>query len=535
MQNYFLYARKSTDVEDKQVMSIEAQLSELRALAKHQNLNIVSEFVEKQSAKSLGRPVFSDMMKRVEKGEAKCIICWKLDRLARNPVDGGQISWFLQRGIIQHIQTNERSYYPTDNVLLMSVEFGMANQFILDLSSNTKRGMREKVRRGEYPTRAPVGYLNDSRNKSIVVNHKKAEVIKEAFELYAQNNSRLEDISNFLAERNVVSSGNKPIHRDQIAALLSNPFYYGHFRFVGEVYEGRHEPIISKQLFDKVQEVLKARGRVHKSPHNDPRPLCGLFYCGNCGCAITAENKTKYQKNGVIHRYVYYRCTRKKGFCRELAVRDEVLATQLSDVLKDFVMPKDWAETLDKMADKRSRESVNSTAGFIQELRSKITDIDRKLQRLKDIYLDQDIEQEEYRLDKNKLVSEKKSLEEQTARFEQNRNAWLAPLKNWLKEAQTLGEITLSPDLHPKKSFAQKIFGSHLFLKSQKIVFTPKTQWAALKAARAKVGKVPFGCIMEPLGPGQILNTACNHRPLPRMSSKANFFLSFKTQALSQN
>ncbi len=149
--NYFLYARKSTDVEDKQVLSIEAQLTELRALAKEQDLSIACEFVEKQSAKSLGRPVFSEMMSRIEKGEAQGLVCWKLDRLARNPVDGGQISWFLQRGIIQHIQTNERSYRSTDNVLLMSVEFGMANQFILDLSNNTKRGLREKSGAASIP------------------------------------------------------------------------------------------------------------------------------------------------------------------------------------------------------------------------------------------------------------------------------------------------------------------------------------------------------------------------------------------------
>ena len=110
MTTYFLYVRKSTDVEDKQVRSIEDQLAVLRALAKEQELHIVAEFVEKQSAKMPGRPIFNDMLARVEKGEAQGIICWKLDRLARNPVDGGQISWMLQRGIIAHIQTLERSY-----------------------------------------------------------------------------------------------------------------------------------------------------------------------------------------------------------------------------------------------------------------------------------------------------------------------------------------------------------------------------------------------------------------------------------------
>ena len=123
MTNYFLYVRKSTDIEDKQVRSIEGQLGVLRALAKAEGLNVVGEFIEKQSAKIPGRPVFNEILTRIEKGEAQGIVCWKLDRLARNPVDGGQISWFLQRAIIQHIQTHDRSYRPTDNFMLMSVEF----------------------------------------------------------------------------------------------------------------------------------------------------------------------------------------------------------------------------------------------------------------------------------------------------------------------------------------------------------------------------------------------------------------------------
>src|SRR3989344_4351111 len=188
MPRYFLYARKSTDVEDKQVLSIEAQLAELRLLAKREGLHMVEEFVEKKSAKQPGRPLFNDMLLRIQKGEVQGVVCWKLDRLARNPVDGGQIQWLLQEGTIGHIRTHDHSHYPSDNVLMMSVEFGMANQFIRDLSSNVKRGLRLKVSQGEFPSTAPVGYLNDIRAKTIVVDRRKSKVIRAAFELYAKGN-----------------------------------------------------------------------------------------------------------------------------------------------------------------------------------------------------------------------------------------------------------------------------------------------------------------------------------------------------------
>ena len=235
MINFFLYARKSTDVEDKQVRSIDDQLAVLRALVKTEGLNIVEEFIEKQSAKMPGRPIFNEMMERIEKGEARGIVCWKLDRLARNPVDGGQISWMLQRGIIQHIQTHDRSYRPNDNVLMMSVEFGMANQYILDLSTNTKRGLYEKVKRGEYPNIAPIGYINDVRIKQIVVDRKKAKIVREAFELYSRGQSRLEDVSELFLKHGVRSKEGNRLHSTRIVRILTNPLYCGLFRYGGAI------------------------------------------------------------------------------------------------------------------------------------------------------------------------------------------------------------------------------------------------------------------------------------------------------------
>src|SRR3989344_3576965 len=127
------------------------------------------------------------MIERIYKGEAQGILCWKLDRLARNPVDGGNINWMLQQGVIQHIRTHEKSYYPTDNVLMMSVEFGMANQFLRDLSQNTKRGLRAKVEKGLYPAKAPLGYMNNKYaergNKDILPDQERFDAVRRMFDL----------------------------------------------------------------------------------------------------------------------------------------------------------------------------------------------------------------------------------------------------------------------------------------------------------------------------------------------------------------
>ena len=134
---------------------------------------------EKKSAKEPGRPVFNEMIKMIQAGKADAILCWKIDRLARNPVDGGQIQWMLQTGMIKCIRTFEKSHLPSDNVLLMSIEQGMANQYIRDLSTNVKRGNRAKLEKGGWPHMAPLGYLNDKAQKQSSLIQRILSTLKE--------------------------------------------------------------------------------------------------------------------------------------------------------------------------------------------------------------------------------------------------------------------------------------------------------------------------------------------------------------------
>ena len=166
------------------------------------------------------------------------------------------------------------------------------------------------MRRGEYPSHAPLGYINDLRNKSIVVDKRRSPFVVEAFKLYAKGDQRLEDIATFLDGKGIKTSGDKPLTKDQIKHILSNPFYYGHFRYCGELYEGKHTPIMAKKLFDQVQAILELRGRPRKTKHNNPKVFCGLLRCGSCNLMITGEKRTKTQKNGNVHEYIYYHCTK---------------------------------------------------------------------------------------------------------------------------------------------------------------------------------------------------------------------------------
>mgnify|MGYP001609630328 FL=1 len=485
---YFLYARKSTDVEDKQILSIEAQLTELRALARQEKLEVVEEFVEKKSAKMPGRPIFNEMIARMQKGDAQGIVCWKIDRLARNPVDGGQIQWLLQNSVIALIQTHDRGYFPTDNVLMMSVEFGMANQYIRDLSVNTARGLRAKARQGHFPGTAPFGYRNNPRTKTIVIDQKKAPVIKAAFELYAKGDSKGDKISQFLFKNGIKSRGGFPLHKNRVKFIFQNPFYYGQFLYAGELYEGKHPPIITKALFDKVQKVLLERGH-QQVAKTKPQIFCGLMSCGECGMAITAEVHEKHHKNGNSHRYVYYHCTKKSAArCSQSYVREEQLTADFSSILSPYVLPQEWAEDFRQRMQSDEREGGRATANAVNNLREQSHDIERKLDRLMDVYIAQDIERDAYLSKRRALMSDKRTIEEQIARLERDGNAWLEPMREWINHSEMLEEIQKDPSLPAKKSALQKIFGSNLKLQNQKVSGTAHPLYAAVATARENSG-----------------------------------------------
>jgi len=511
-QKFFLYARKSTDVEDKQVLSIDAQLTELRSFAREQNLEVVEEFIEKQSAKIPGRPIFGQMLKRIERGEVSGIVSWHPDRLARNSVDGGQIVYFLDTGKLASLKFPSHWFENTpQGKFSLSMAFVQSKYFVDSLSENTKRGLRQKVRMGIFPSQAPVGYLNDSRTKTIVVEKRKSKIVRLAFERYVKGNQRLEDIANFLAKSGVTTRTGKRISKTKASFILSNPFYIGLFKYGGELHEGRHEPIISKKLFDEAQEMLKLRGQPERKAKNEPQPFCGLISCASCGMMITGEHKFKRQKNGNVHEYTYYRCSKKSKTikCPESAVREKELDRQLSSLIQKVSLPKDWAEELLKMAEKDFSNSAPSLTASVKEKEEKLNVISQKLERLLTGYLDQVIEQVDYTSQKAKLLSEKKSLQEEMTSLSHKQNDWLEPMKEWIKDAQTLDGIARDTDLFSKKVKAKEIFGSNLLLGEKTVrASTPKilnsfgkiggNPWDALRASRMLASKKPMSSLLVP-------------------------------------
>src|SRR3989338_7084646 len=312
---YVLYVRKSTDEEYRQILSIEAQITEVKEYAIKENLNIVREFIESKSAKVPGRPIFNEMISLLEKGKAEGILAWHPDRLARNSLDGGKIIYLIDKGVINDLK------FPTyrfDNTaqgkFMLSIAFGQSKYYIDNLSENIKRGIRQKVRNGVYPSLAPVGYLNDPKSRGIIIDTDKAPLVSKIFELYSTGDYTLERLKDTITSLGFRTRNDKAIGVSKLLLILTNPFYYGILRYWGEAFEATHEPIITKKLFEKCQSVLKKRGK----PRQSKRTFVfrGLMKCGECGRMITAE----------IHKeFTYNRCTKRNTICSQKYIREENL------------------------------------------------------------------------------------------------------------------------------------------------------------------------------------------------------------------
>jgi site-specific DNA recombinase len=314
---FFMYARKSSESEDRQVQSIDDQIARLKELANSLGIEIKEVLTEAKSAKKpYNRPVFTEMIKRIERGEANGILAWHLNRLSRNPVDSGKLGWMLQEGVIQSIQTMEKQYLPTDNVLLFSVETGMANQYIIELKQACMRGMDRKAELGWKPGMAPLGYINDKEDKTIKPDPVRFTQVRQMWDLMLTGNYTPEAIrkiaNNRWGFRTILhkTKGGTQIPIWGIYRLFDNIFYTGMFEWKGKLFPGNHTPMITLAEYDKVQGMLGKRDNPRPQQHTFA--YTGLVRCKSCCMMFTASEKRKLVKTTGTHQtYVYYHCSRK--------------------------------------------------------------------------------------------------------------------------------------------------------------------------------------------------------------------------------
>ena len=450
---YFLYARKSTEDEERQVMSIEAQLAELAEFAKRDGIDITETFIESKSAKKPGRGVFNKMIAAIEASDDPVgILAWHPDRLARNSIDGGQIIYLIDTSKVVSLRFPTFWFEPTPQGLFMlQVAFGQSKYYSDNLSENVKRGKRQKLRRGEWPGMAPYGYVNNMKTRNIDVDPVKSKIVKLAFKEFGEGRHTLASLSARLSEFGAVGRTGKPLCKCTINQILTNKAYIGIIDYNGESYEGNFEPIVSLGDFEAVQKALKSKAKPRKVKKGHNFPFVGLLTCGECGAAITAQYA--HGHGGI---YIYYRCTKRLGPCSQKYLQHGQLVEQLKGRLEKIAIDDEATKYMLEEVAKWEKEEKFGDKEFAQNLEMKVVEADRKLNILVDEYLDGNIEKEIYLKKKDELIKTKTDLNKKRSDFGRKGNNWIEPMREWIKEANHAGILALSNDFIAIKSFVKR-------------------------------------------------------------------------------
>jgi site-specific DNA recombinase len=466
---YFIYVRKSTDDRSHQLRSIADQVAEIRELVRRERLDVVGSYEESQSAMTKGRPLFNEMLQRIEAGEADGIIAWHPDRLARNAFDGGRVIDLIDEGKLTAMRFCSFWFEPTaQGKLMLNLAFGQSKYYSDSLSINIRRGQRQKIADGVFPGKAPLGYCNEPTLRTIVFDPLRAPLVKEAFELYATGKYTLSQIAETMNAKGLRSCTGYLMAPFRYQDFLRNPFYYGMFVYRGEMHEGTHEPLVTKATFDAVQEAMKERSKAC-SVRLKSYVYRGLLKCGECGCGVTMETQKGHN---------YLRCTKRvHPDCTQPYVREESMTAQIAAAVTTVSVPDDCADWLVERLRAERAENNGVIEAAKAKVQKQVTKVETTLDRLTAAYLDAGaFTATEFRERKAQALSTKRKLLDDLTTLDSDETKRFEPLIQFISGSKQLKYVAQRGDPKELRSKLEKI-GSNLKMQDRKLTWTPRGAW----------------------------------------------------------
>ncbi len=479
-----LYARKSTESEDKQVQSIDDQIRIMKEVAKDEGIAIVDILRESKSAKAPGvRPVFKQMVDGIESRKYNTILVWDTSRLSRNPKDGGDLQWLLDSGVLSGIRTHEKWYKENDD-LLFTIENSMNSRFIKELKAKVKRGMDSKADKGDYPSNPPVGYLNDRINKVIVKDPNMFNRVQKLWQIALTGTHSIAELARIADKQLMIrapqtkKTGGKPLCYNAILGLFKNPFYTGKFKWGGKIYNGNHPSMISDADFKKMQSIIDPKHATRPQTNNaDEFLLRGMLTCAECGYAIITEKKFKTLRDGTKREYHYCHCCGKnpdkKCKNRSVYVSENELINQIKSELEKYTIDEDFYRiAIEALAEEDAMEVSQQDeriAQINQQISQKKTNLD-SLRR--SVYTGIITDNAFFLSEQANITNEIKKLESELKNVKTAAEDWKDIATDIFMFARYAKEDFDSDDWDRKRAVIRAL-GANLKLSGRTIVFTP--------------------------------------------------------------
>ncbi len=486
---YFLYVRKSSEPDDRQVLSIPSQIKELRA--KFNDLTIVETIEESFSAKAPGRNQFNKMIERIEKGEANGIISWHPDRLARNSVDGGRVIYLLDTGKLTDLKFGSYTFENTpEGKWMLNIVFGQSKYFVDKLSKDVKRGNRAKYETGGITWCPPTGYINNKADHTVEPDPERFELVQKMWQMLLSGSYSVPQIMRIATDewglRTVPKkkSGGRPLAQSAVYRLFNDPLYCGlNIRKDGTVYKCAHQPMISEEEYWRAQVILGRKGRPKPKTHEFA--FTGMIRCGECSSMITAEEAYRVNKtDGRVRHYIYYRCTRKGRIkCSQPFIQLPELERQIDFVLAHVTISekfRNWA--LKYLKETYQDESKQRTAIY-QSQQKTYNNIQKQLDNLVLMRTQELISDDEFKRTKEQLLTEQSNLKEKLGDTENRAQNWLELAEKTFDFACNARYTFQNGSLQDKKMILQTISGSNLTLRDRKIIFEPVKPFISFKTS----------------------------------------------------
>lgn len=400
-KSYFSYVRVSTQRQGAQGTSLAEQQAAIERYARRFNLQITKQYEERETAAKTGRPVFLEMLKALKEDRVSGLIIHKIDRSARNLKDWADLGSLIDAGVEVHFANESLDLNSRGGRLSADIQAVVAADYIRNLREETRKGIYGRLRQGLYPFPARVGYLDTGKGNPKRIDPVQAPLVKQAFELYASGRYGLNALVEKMYEAGMRNKNGSKISRNGLVCILKNPFYMGLIKIdtIGELFVGAHPPIISKHLFDEVQNVFAGKRIPKTNKHFFIfRRIINCQFCRN----ILIPERQK--------GYVYYRCQTR--ICPQKTIREDIIESKLLEIFKKLQLTGEEYDFLKQEAENYRKDEPRRIEMLRRQLSMKLGDIENRLARLADAYMDDVFDKETYFVKKNELILKRQEIRE---------------------------------------------------------------------------------------------------------------------------